>query len=151
MDIIFDLDGTLADCDHRLHHIKTKPKNYGKFYATICDDPIIEPISVIFDALMKQGHNLIFCTGREETCFVQTSSWINFNLLSDYEQPPQLPLYMRRKGDYRKDSIIKLEALAEMREHGYDPKLVFDDRPSVCKMWNEAGLMVCRVGEKDDF
>lgn len=33
MDIIFDIDGTLADCSHRLHWIQSKPKNWNAFFA----------------------------------------------------------------------------------------------------------------------
>jgi len=29
---VFDLDGTLANIDHRLHFIKTKPKNWPAFF-----------------------------------------------------------------------------------------------------------------------
>lgn len=31
MDIIFDIDGTLADIAHRRHHVETKPKNWSAF------------------------------------------------------------------------------------------------------------------------
>lgn len=157
MDVIFDLDGTLADCKHRLHHIKTKPKNYGKFYATICDDPMIEGIVAVHHALRAQFNRIIYCTGREETCRVQTASWIINNLYDEpiypgeTPVPPSINLYMRPKGDYRKDFVVKRELLDKIIEDGFDPKLVFDDRPSVCRMWKEAGLLVCRVGEAEEF
>jgi hypothetical protein len=31
--VIIDIDGTLADTTHRLHHIKSKPPNWDAFFA----------------------------------------------------------------------------------------------------------------------
>ena len=31
MDVICDIDGTVADCSHRLHWIQSKPKNWKAF------------------------------------------------------------------------------------------------------------------------
>lgn len=36
--VAFDLDGTLANIDHRLHHVKNKPKCWVKFNEGIKDD-----------------------------------------------------------------------------------------------------------------
>jgi hypothetical protein len=33
MDILVDIDGTLADCTHRLHHIQKQPKDWDAFFA----------------------------------------------------------------------------------------------------------------------
>jgi hypothetical protein len=30
MDVIFDIDGTLADPEHRRHYVRVKPKNWGR-------------------------------------------------------------------------------------------------------------------------
>lgn len=32
MFIVFDLDGTLADCEHRIHHITKEPKDWRAFF-----------------------------------------------------------------------------------------------------------------------
>lgn len=31
--IVFDIDGVLADCSHRLKYIQGKDKDYDKFYS----------------------------------------------------------------------------------------------------------------------
>ena len=36
--IICDIDGTLADLHHRLHHIKNGNKNWDAFFAEVKDD-----------------------------------------------------------------------------------------------------------------
>jgi hypothetical protein len=35
---LFDFDGTLADCTHRLHHIKGSRKNWRAFFAACSKD-----------------------------------------------------------------------------------------------------------------
>lgn len=38
MFVVFDLDGTLADGDHRLHHITGETKDWRAFFAACGDD-----------------------------------------------------------------------------------------------------------------
>ena len=38
---IFDLDGTLADCAHRLHHIQKEQKDWKAFFAAVGADIVI--------------------------------------------------------------------------------------------------------------
>jgi predicted kinase len=49
-------------------------------------------------------------------------------------------ILMRAAGDYRSDVIVKREFLNQVRAEGYNPRLVVDDRPSVCNMWVEEGI-----------
>lgn len=52
--VIFDIDGTLADATHRLHHITRHPKNYDAFFAAVGDDSVIEPVRDLAQALSRQ-------------------------------------------------------------------------------------------------
>lgn len=52
---------------------------------------------------------------------------------------------MRTAGDYRDDSIVKLELYHEMCDDGYDPYMVFDDRDRVVSMWRELGVRCMQV------
>ena len=59
---------------------------------------------------------------------------------------------MRKDGDYRKDTIVKGEMYDQMLADGYEPTMVFDDRPSVLRMWREIdGLKVIDVGDGLEF
>ena len=58
---------------------------------------------------------------------------------------------MRGAKDFRPNSVLKLEALASLRERGYIPLLVFEDQPKVCEEWRKAGVPVAQVGGKVDF
>jgi hypothetical protein len=54
---------------------------------------------------------------------------------------------MRKKGDYRDDSIVKKELLDQIRKDGYNPLLAFDDRDRVVKAWRECGIRCLQVAE----
>ena len=59
---------------------------------------------------------------------------------------------MRKEKDYREDTIVKREMYDQMLKDGYKPELVFDDRPSVLRMWREIeGLKVVDVGHGVEF
>lgn len=150
MDIIFDIDGTLADCSHRLHWIQNKPKNWKAFFAGMEHDvPIVETLEV-FRGLARARddyealHRIIFCTGRPESHRIETRAWLVRHLGTrtlDY------PLYMRLGGDHRPDFVVKEELLADMKKDGFDPKIAFEDRDQVVDMWRRNGLICYQVAK----
>lgn len=140
---ICDIDGTVADLTHRRHWILDKPKNWKAFEAGIPDD---EPIDWVINTvlfLQKQGLSMIMCSGRGEQNRKATEDWLEKHGLHPVK------LYMRKEGDYRKDSIVKSELYDQIVEDGWNPKLVFDDRDQVVDMWRERGLECCQVAEGD--
>jgi hypothetical protein len=60
-------------------------------------------------------------------------------------------LLMRRDGDHRPDTVTKREHMAGLIEAGTKIEAVFEDRPSVCRVWRELGLTVFQVGSGEDF
>jgi len=132
--IIFDLDGTLADATHRLHHIKAKPPNWDAFFAECDSDPVIEPIRELAQSLSAQGYKIILVSGRSAKVREQTETW-----LFQYGVPYQ-DLHMRAEGDYRQDFIVKSEILDAILAEGNEIAFVVDDRPNVVAMWRERGL-----------
>jgi FMN phosphatase YigB (HAD superfamily) len=143
MDIIFDLDGTLADCSHRLHFIQSKPKNWKAFFAGMEHDTPIKPTIDILRNLYPQNR-IIFCTGRPDTHYNETFSWLHKHVVTWYGD---LWLYMRAKGDGRPDYEVKLDLLSTMRADGFDPKVAFEDRDQVVDMWRRNGLICYQVAK----
>lgn len=139
---IFDIDGTLADCSHRLHHIQKQPKDWDAFFADCSLDLPHDHVV----GLAKDLHSrsvVVFVSGRSDQCRAQTEEWLlNHGL-------PSGPLYMRKAGDHRDDNIIKTEILAELRADGFDPIMAFDDRNRVVKAWRSAGIPCAQVAEGD--
>jgi phosphoglycolate phosphatase-like HAD superfamily hydrolase len=144
MDVIVDLDGTLADCTHRLHHIKDgQRKNWDAFFAGChLDEP--NPVVVSLVHSLERDHRIIFCSGRPEKTRKDTEKWLREHL---GVVAPQL--YMRGDSDRRADDIVKRELLERIRSDGFDPKLAIDDRQRVVDMWRSEGLVCAQVAEGD--
>ena len=141
---IFDLDGTLADCVHRRHHVETPgQKDWKAFYAACGEDPLIKSVSTVFRALHNKSWRLLIVTGRPEDCKFETIVWLKSHVLF-YDA-----LYMRKSGDHRADDIVKREILAQIRtEHG-EPIIAFDDRDRVVDMWRSEGITCAQVAPGD--
>lgn len=147
--VIFDIDGTLADCTHRRHLVDLREmpaefmgkKNWPEFKKRAALDPVHEPVRKLLLQLQPLNH-IVLCTGRDESQRDHTASWLKNN------QIPYSAMFMRAELDYRVDAIVKRELLDRIREI-YDPWLVVDDRDSVVAMWREAGLtcLQCAPGD----
>lgn len=161
--IICDLDGTLANCDHRRHLVqkfkpdgtKNKHRDYEQFHDLCKNDTVHEAVHELLVRMCGwsmnyeyRTHDVIFVTGRPERTRLATQWWLEDNTdcpAFGYGQQ----LYMRPDGDTRADFIVKQEIL--------DTKLVkedilfcVDDRQQVVDMWRRNGL-VCMQVAKGDF
>lgn len=146
-DIVFDIDGTLADIQHRIHHIKEKPKSWRKFREGIPNDKPHEDIIFLLKTLNSVGCRILIASGRSEYEREATVDWLHEQGI--WENLVYQKLYMRPKDDYRADYIIKKEILEEMRRDGYDPTMTFDDRNQVVNMWREQGIRCLQVAPGD--
>jgi hypothetical protein len=145
MDIICDIDGTIADLTHRRKWVAEKPKNWKKFFADMSlDQPILPVISVIAD-LYRVGNNIIFCSGRPDEWMSLTREWLEKQF--GHNLGVNSPLYMRKTRDYRSDDIVKFELLQKIRADGYNPTIAFDDRQRVVDMWRKNGIICAQVAE----
>lgn len=139
---VFDIDGTLADCSHRRHHVEKMPKDWDAFFAEcVRDKPICAVVKLALQ--LSLHHPLVYVSGRPERLRQKTVEWLSSQLLFVTH------MYMRADGDYRDDAIIKREILDRMRADGWEPIMVFEDRTCVVKMWREAGVPCAQVAEGD--
>jgi hypothetical protein len=58
-----------------------------------------------------------------------------------------MALFMRKSGDYRKDSVVKKEIYERHIKEDFNVEFVLDDRDQVVKMWREQGLVCLQVAE----
>lgn len=141
--VVVDIDGTIANVEHRLHFMKSTPKNNEAFHdACDKDEPIEEMIELVQGLMVR--YNIIFCTGRPEKVRKKTSDWITKHI-----KPFEYPLIvMREDGDERKDEIVKPEELSKVIPLD---KIAFilEDRTSVVKAWRELGVKCLQVAEGD--
>lgn len=144
---LFDIDGTLADLTHRLHHISgefddhgmTKPKDWNSFFDACGDDaPICHMIDLC--RTLATHASVIFVSGRSDRTRHVTQKWLAVNgLFGD--------IYMRKDGDHRPDHIVKAELLDKIVADGKRPIMAFDDRDQVVKMWRARGIPCAQVAD----
>ena len=144
--VIIDLDGTLCNVDHRLHHIKGEKKDWPAFFSEVSGDSINIWCATLVESMHQAGWRIVFCTGREGTDKIKTDTivWLNTIFNIEYD------LYHRKEGDHRKDAIIKEEIFREKIEPHYDVLFAVDDRQQVVDMWRKVGV-TCLQCAKGDF
>jgi hypothetical protein len=147
MIVIVDLDGTLADCTHRLHHIK-KPHvtedDWTKFFMDVYNDLPIPAMAELLNKFVNSGDTVLICTGRNERFGGPlTIEWLEKHKFHPAE------VYFRKDGDHRPDYVIKKEMLDIITEKYGKPDIAFEDRKSVVEMWRSNGIFCCQVAEGD--
>ena len=133
--IIVDIDGTLA------HNLSGRDiYDYLKVNKDTLDTVVAGIVNVYNDLKYK----IIICSGREDDSFDVTYDWlVDNNVPFDY-------LLMRKKGDYRKDAIIKLEIFNTIIRDNFQVDFVLDDRDQVVEMWRDLGIKCLQV-QKGNF
>jgi FMN phosphatase YigB (HAD superfamily) len=138
--VIFDLDGTLANIDHRLHFIENDNKDWNAFYkACKYDKPIKQTIEIL--RMLNTLYDIHIFSGRGEIAIDETVIWLGMNGI------PYSCLKMRKDGDFSSDEKLKENWLK-----GYDKKdiyCVFEDRKKVAEMWRKNGIMCFQVANGD--
>ena len=144
--IICDLDGTLCNCEHRVHHVRQSPKNWDAFYAGVWHDSVNEAVLRVLENFMESdywSYELIFSSGRPERCRVDTELWLWGNGFSNETGYPYT-LLMRKDGDYRPDYVVKQRMLDKYIDK---ERVLFamDDRNQVVDMWRRNGITCFQV------
>ena len=175
MDIIFDVDGTLMDIEHRRHFVQGNKKDWKSFNANMKYDRPFDDIAKLMISLIKGGNDIIICSGRNERhrdiTFKQITNilsgarmlkhdywehWYEYGTINAcctkryrvHLRP--IPIYMRADDDYRPDHEVKLDLLTQMREEDCrDPEMAIDDRKCVVDMWRANGVRCLQVCEGD--
>jgi phosphoglycolate phosphatase-like HAD superfamily hydrolase len=153
---IFDLDGTLADAEHRIHLISKGKKDWRNFFAECVNDKPIIPAVTTMTWLRHAGAEVWIWTGRSDEIRQETISWLwmhcrldfSGGALSSFMAPERF--MMRRAGDHRPDHELKFEWLADL-EPPERSRLtaVFEDRTRVVQMWRKHGVPCYQVAQGD--
>lgn len=139
MFIVFDLDGTLSDNEHRAHLVAGPgPKNWDAYTAACVDDPPVPEIISVANALFNEGHQIEIWSGRDESARGATIHW-----LCQYGVRYRA-LLLRKHGDHRLDTEVKLEWLSK-RLPLERPRLVFEDRERMVNFWRSQGILCAQV------
>ncbi len=137
--VIVDMDGTLADVTHRLHHIRGgRKKNWKRFFEGMDADPP-SPVVVEWVRNLSPDYEVVIVSGRPEAYGDRTIAWLRRHHI------PFSHILMRRDGDHRPDHIVKQEILDTLPKQAI--AFVIDDRNSVCDMCRRNGLRCIQVAE----
>lgn len=139
---LFDIDGTVADCSHRLHHIEKHPKDWDAFFAMTDGDMAIPHIAELAHHLNALAP-VVFVTGRGAESRAATEGWL---VRHGWQN---IRLYMRAAGDRRDDGIVKSELLDQILADGFVPIMAFEDRTRVVRMWRARGIPCAQVAPGD--
>lgn len=140
--VIFDLDGTLADIDHRRHLVREKPKRWRAFFEASVYDLPNRPVIAAYQAFLSAPgrYELWIYSGRSDIVRLQTERWIATHV------GPYHHLRMRREGDHTPDEVLKRQWVLPIRDRVL---CVFDDRNKVVDMWRSLGIPCFQVAEGD--
>lgn len=126
-----DLDGVLADVRHRLHHLTGRRKDWDAFFAAAPDDALHPEGRAVVERL-REGHEVVYLTGRPERCRADTEAWLARHGLDGHE------LVMRSGRDRRPAAAVKVETIAR-RYAGRRVAVVVDDDDRVVAAMRRAG------------
>jgi len=142
--VIFDIDGTLANIEHRRHFVSGPQKNFDHFYEAMSDDTLhyeIWNLCKMYTEHMKW--DILICTGRPEQYRPETEKWLKRHDIHYAE------LLMRPDNRrYDRDYMVKQDMLNDLKTR-YKIRLAFDDRDQVVKMWRQNHLICMQVADGD--
>ena len=132
---VFDIDGVLADVRHRLHHVRSRPKDWEAFFAGATQDPALDEGLGAVSAAHRAGHVVMYLTGRPERCRDATVTW-----LADQGLPAG-DLFMRADTDRRPARITTVATLRRLSRRFIIEAFV-DDDAAVVEAVRAAGFPV---------
>ena len=144
---IFDLDGTLADIEHRRHLVTNGNNKWDEFHKAVDGDTPKWDVVQMFNLLAASPFNhLLIYSGRDDLVRKQTEQWLTRFGISGHDI-----LRMRPHGDSTPDQELK----AAWFEADFPGELkafvcgVFDDRDKVVAMWRSKGITCFQVAPGD--
>jgi hypothetical protein len=152
--IVFDLDGTLAECSWRRYLLP----DYDAFNSMSIHDPPMIGVMKIFNYVINSWpvSGVEIWSGRSEKVREQTIEWLSNNVFHtpraywlDNEDWVRIGLRMRPLGDTTPDEKLKERWLDEVIANGSKVDFVFDDRNKVVAMWRRRGIPCAQVAPGD--
>lgn len=130
---VVDIDGVLSDAANRQHYLEAPGSDWRAFFDACGDDEVIDEVKVLVDHLDRDLH-VVLLTARPARVHHLTEAWLH-----RYEIRWDL-LIMRPWGDYAQSSQFKAETVHELRDHGFELRLAFEDDRRNVDMFHAVGV-----------
>ena len=146
MNIIFDVDGTLMDIEHRRHFVNNGNSDWESFLdpkIMALDKPNWPVVNVALMMNATVANRVIIVSARNERHREVTEQQMTDVGLDNCF------LFLRGDDDFRSDEVFKLDVFVELKAVDMTPDLVFDDRNGVVDMWRKEGIPCFQVAEGD--
>ena len=141
--IVVDIDGTISKVGDRIKYLQQDKKDWDSFYIHCDEDDVHIDIMSLVQTLYDDGYyDIVFCTGRRESCREKTAKW-----LAKYSNINEYTLIMRPNYDFRHDTEVKPELLKEYNITPDRVLFILEDRDSMVAKWRELGYRCLQVAE----
>ncbi|MBA2706988.1 MAG: hypothetical protein H0U59_04190 [Gemmatimonadaceae bacterium] len=147
MIIVSDIDRTIANHEHRAHHVDRepddkRPKDWEAFLAPhlVAKDTLVEGARKTFAHFTTLNYRIVFLTGRNEGLRLTTTLWLKEHLELDITEDQ---LTMRPPGNmmsplqYKREQVVSLK-----RDYPNESFLFLDDDKYLWSMYAEYGLVL---------
>jgi hypothetical protein len=141
--VLFDLDNTICDMNHRIHLIDRADPDWDAFEKECKNDPPIESTIRTANAYKSAGLSVWLWTGRSDAVLDDTVDWLKRRGVQ-YDQ-----LLMRPKGDFTATTRLKRDWLDNAPVPRNRVLCAFDDDPNIVRMLLDEGVLVYQVRRRD--
>ena len=135
--ILCDIDGTVANNDHRQHYLQGN-KDWEGFFSDLSNDVPIYPVINLVNEESIKGKKIIFLTGRPERYREPTQKWLeryfNFSLQ-----------ILMRPNENKKNKLIAKEEIFSTNFSKNEISYVIDNDKELLNMWKAMGLKTVDV------
>lgn len=131
--VVFDMDGVLSDAAGRQHLLERPRRDWDAFFEAVGDDELIDEVARLLEVL-DDDLVVVLLTARPIRVQRQTLEWLDrHGLRWDL-------LVMRDWGDYGASRDYKRDAVHDLRAHGFDLRLAFEDDRRNVDMFHAEGV-----------
>lgn len=139
--VIFDMDGTLCDVEPIRHYVTGPRRDFTAFHnASLFCRPIFPVAVAAREYARDPSIAVIIVTARDERFERPTRDWLTKHGI-EFDA-----IFMRPSGDQRHDTVVKQEIHDRIVVSGYRPRIAFDDRDDIIRVWESNGIATVKVG-----
>ena len=141
MIVACDIDGCLADvAPYVVGYLMGEKKDWKGYFSHTGRFPPVEGMVSLINTLLFD-HKVVFVSGRPSSNRRATRKWLKRHI--HISKGSKLRLYLRKDGDRRSGSELKLEIYRKLALG--DTLLVIDDEPTTVEMASKEGFLSLQV------